>query len=185
MNTSPGRINLRLALIALVVAASIGGAAWVGWIWKHPQAFSDAGGWGMSIGDRKVGATFYAGMSYPHDRADGHVTLRGGHANIVSGAENADVELLVCTLDPAAGFGAIGSYTGSSIHEGCLSLVPIDGQRLDLRDAPLRQQVVMKVTLTKRGTVTISDITLDYTFGWQRGSQRTGGNVVVSSEPVT
>ena len=184
MSASHGRISLRLVLVVLVVAASIGGGARVGWIWKHPQAFGDPGGWGMGIGDRRVGATLYAGMSYPRDHGGGRVTLQGGQANIVSGAEKADVELLVCTLDPDAEVGAIGSYLGNGIHEACLSLVPIEGEGLDLHHSPMRQQVVVKVTLTKPGTVTISDITLDYTFGWQRGSQRTGGNIVMSSDPV-
>lgn len=185
MNTPDIRINHRLVLTVVVLAALLGGAARVGWIWAHPQAFMDAGGWGMGADNRKVGATIYAGISYPRDRDGGHVVLRGGQANIVSGAQNADVELLVCTLDPEAEFGAIGSYSGKGIYKACLSLEPLEGERLDLHYAPMRQQIVMKVTLTQRGTVNISDVTLDYNFGWQRGSQRTGGNIVMSTGSIT
>ena len=185
MNTARPRIGVRLVLVVLVVAASIGGGAWGAWVWRHPHAFVDAGGWEVGAGDRKVGATTYTGMSYPRDRDGGRVTLHGGQANIVSGGENAEVELLVCTLDPDAKVGAIGSSNGKNIHEYCLTLVPIEGEPLDLHYSPMRQQIVTKVTLTKPGTVTISDITLDYTFGWQRGSQRTGGSLVVSSDPVS
>ncbi len=89
-----------------------------------------------------------------------------------------------CTIDPDAGIGAIGSYGGDSIHDGCTSLVPLEGQRVDLQYARMRQQTVLKVTLTHRGSVNISDITLDYGYGWQRGSQRTGGQIVMSTEAI-
>lgn len=155
-----------------------------GWTWRHPDAFADAGGWGMNVGGRKVGSVLYAGMSYPRSRDGGSVTLHGGHADVASGAANARIELLVCTLKPDAGVGAIGSSNGDDILQFCSSLVPIAGERLDLQYAPMRQQVVMKVTLTHPGTVRITDITLDYTAGWQTGSQRTGGRIVMSSMPI-
>jgi hypothetical protein len=93
-------------------------------------------------------------------------------------------QLLLCTIDPSAGIGAIGSYAGASIESGCSALVPIQDQRVDLQYAPMRQQVVLEVTLTHRGSVSISDVTLDYSYGWRSGSHRTGGEVVMSSEAI-
>jgi len=174
-----GRL-LRGGLIAAVVV----GVALLGWSWRHPEAFHDSGGWGVTAPNSKIGETLYVGMSYPRSEDGGYVTLHGGHVNFNSGADNADVELLLCTIDPNAGVGAIGSYRGDSIHEDCSNLVPIHGQRLHLESAGMSQQVVLAVTLTYRGSVDISDITLDYTYGWHRGSQRTGGQVVMSTEEI-
>ena len=179
------RRNLRrAALAAVLVTVVLVGSGFLGWTWRHPQAFVDAGGWGTGLGEKQVGDTIYVGMSYPRNRDGGHVTLHGGRVNVSSGSDNADVDLLVCTLDPDARVGAIGSYVGDNIHDDCSALEPIEGQRLDLQYAPMRQQVVLAVTLTHRGTVKVSDVTLVYSDRWQRGTQRTGGEVVVSTTRV-
>ena len=171
---------LRTALVATVFS----GVVFLGWTWRHPQAFADPGGWGFNAPNKQVGDTLYVGMSYPWGRDGGHVVLHGGHVNIDSGADNADVKLLLCTIDPDAGDGAIGSYDGPGIESGCSALVPIQDQRMDMQYAPMRQQVVLEVTLTHRGTVSISDVTLDYSYGWRSGGQRTGGQVVMSTEAI-
>lgn len=174
----------RAALAAVLVTVVLVGSGFLGWTWRHPQAFVDAGGWGTGLGETRVGDTIYVGMSYPRNRDGGHVTLHGGRVNVSAGAANADVDLLVCTLNPDARVGVIGSYVGDSIHDDCSTVEPIEGQRLDLQDAPMRQQVVLAVTLTHRGTVKVSGVTLDYSHRWQRGTQRTGGEVVVSTKHV-
>lgn len=185
---TPGRRNLPARLVyaaVFTVAVGLGASLlWLGWTWRHPQAFHDSGGWGVGFDKRHVGDSFYAGMSYPRHGDGGHVTLHGGHVNFTTGADIADVELLVCTIAKDAQVGAIGTYGGDTIHDDCDTLVPIRGQRLDLHDAPLRQQVVLKVTLTRPGTVRIADVTVDYSYGWQRGSQRIGGEVVMSTEII-
>ena len=179
-----GRNVYRPALLAALLAVVLGGLVLLGWTWRHPQAFVDAGGWGTELPNRQVGDTVYVGMTYPRSRDGGHVTLHSGRATVGAGADNAEVDLLVCTIDADAQFGAIGSYVGDSIYDDCSSLVPIQGQRLDLQYAPMRQQVVVAVTLTHRGSVEISDVTLDYSHRWQRGSQRTGGQVVVPTQAI-
>jgi hypothetical protein len=174
----------RLALLAAPVAAVVAGVAVLGWTWRHPHAFDESGGWGVTASHKQVGDTLYVGMSFPRGRDGGHVVLHGGHANIDSGADNADIELLLCSIDPDAGIGTIGAYVGPEIELGCSALVPIHDQRVDLQYAPMRQQVVLAVTLTHQGTVRISDITLDYSYGWRNGSQRTGGQVTISTEAI-
>lgn len=179
-----GRNVYRRALLTGLLVVVLGGSLLLGWTWRHPQAFADPGGWGFEMPKKHVGDTIYVGMSYPRNRDGGHVTLHGGQVNIDAGAENAEVDLMVCALDPDAQIGAIGSYAGDTIRDDCSTLVPIDGQRLDLHYSPLRQQVVLAVTLTHRGAVEISDVTLDYSHRWQRGSQRTGGRVIVSTAAI-
>lgn len=179
-----GRNVYRRALLAAVVAVVLAGFVLLGWTWRHPQAFVDPGGWATGIGKKQVGDTIYVGMSYPRSRDGGHVTLRSGRVNFGAGAENAEVDLLICALDAEARVGAIGSYVGDSIHDDCSTLVPIEGQRLDLQYSPMRQQVVLAVTLTHPGSVKISDVTLGYSHRWRRGLQRTGGGVVVSTEAI-
>jgi hypothetical protein len=171
-------------VVAALVTAVVGGAVLLGWTWRHPQAFEGPGGSSFTAPKRQVGDTLYVGMSYPRGRDGGHVIVHGGHANIASGADNAEVELLLCTIDPDAEVDAIGSYDGDSIHRDCSALVPLQEQRLDLQYEPLRQQVVLGVTLTHTGSVSISDITWDYSDGWRRGSQHTGGEVVMSTEAL-
>ena len=174
----------RRALLVVLVAVVVAGFALLGWTWRHPHAFADPGAWGTDLGKQQVGDTVYVGMSYPRSRDGGHVTLHGGRVNVGAGADNAEVDLLVCALEADARVGAVGSYVGDSIRDDCSTLVPINGQRLDLQYSPMRQQVVLAVSLTQRGSVEISDVTLDYSHRWQRGSQRTGGRVLVSTESI-
>lgn len=171
----------RITLVAAVVAMVLAGSGYLGWTWRHPNAFADPGGWGVGFREADVGETFYVGMSYPRDRDGGHVTLHGGRANVVRGAANADTELLLCTLAAEANVGAIGTYVGDSIHDDCATIEPIAGEELDLHYSPLLQQVVLAVTLNRPGKVKVSSISLDYSDRWQTGTQRTGGEVVVST----
>src|SRR6478672_725964 len=134
-------------MVAVLAAVLLGGVVGLGWTWRHPQAFKDAGGWGVGFRDAEVGQTYYVGMSYPRDRDGGHVTLHGGRVDVVRGADLATTELLLCSLDPDANVGAIGGYSGDGIHDDCATLEPIEGARLDLHYSPLRQQVVVAVTL--------------------------------------
>jgi hypothetical protein len=172
---APRRTQLLASAVALLV---VGGLVWLGWVWRHPNAFQAAGGWGVGSEHKDVGETLYVGMSYPQKGRDGEtVELRDGRVSIETGAEIADAELLVCTIDPDANVGAIGTAVGESIDEFCTSLEPIDGTELDLTYAPMSQQVLLALTLTAPGVVTVSDIVLSYADGWQRGSQHVGGEI--------
>ena len=104
-----GRPWSRLVAVT-VVAALLGGMVHLGWTWRHPQAFTDAGGWGSGFREAEVGQTYYVGMTYPRDRDGGHVTLRSGRVDVVRGGEVAETALLLCTLDPNAHVGAIGAW---------------------------------------------------------------------------
>ena len=70
---------------------------------------------------------------------------------------------------------------GDNIYDDCTTLEPIEGKRLDLHNSPMRQQVVMAVTMTRPGRIKVSSISLNYDDRWQTGTQRTGGEVVVST----
>jgi hypothetical protein len=163
------------ATVALILVGSL---AWLGWVWRHPDAFQTAGGWGVGSEHKEVGQTLYVGMSYPQRGRDGEtVELRDGDITIESGSEIADAELLVCSIDPDANVGAIGTVVDGDIDEYCSSLDPIEGVDLDLTYAPMRQQVLVALTMTGQGVVTVTDIVLSYADGWQRGSQRVGGEI--------
>jgi hypothetical protein len=133
VQTQERRIPYRRLVVAALVTAVVGGAVLLGWTWRHPQAFEGPGGWSFTAPKRQVGDTVYVGMSHPRGRDGGHVIVHGGHANIASGADNAEVELLLCTIDPDAEVGAIGSYDGDSIHRDCSALVPLQDQRMDVQ----------------------------------------------------
>jgi hypothetical protein len=53
--------------------------------------------------------------------------------------------------------------------------VPVEGATLELNADPY-QQLVMAVMLTKAGRVHVEGVDLDYSHGWQRGTQRIGGD---------
>lgn len=170
-------------LLGVAALAAAAGLVVLAWTWRHPTAFREAGGWGVrTSGPLPVGDVLYVGMTSPADGATGQVTLHGGHANVDRGADIADAELLLCTIAPDAEVGSVGAYRGDLIHDDCSDLVPIDGRSLDLTGPGPRQQVVLALALSGPGTVHISGITLDYAYGWQRGSQRTGGAVDASTE---
>lgn len=173
-------------MLGVAVLAVVAGLVVLSWTWRHPTAFEEPGGWGFGTSFAlQDGQPLYVGMSYPAEgRTSGQVTLHGGHADVDEGADVAETELLLCTLAPDAEVGAIGSYRGDTIHDDCSSLVPIEGRTLDLTGPGLRQQVVLALSLKGPGRVHVSGITLDYTDGWQRGSQRTGGEVETTAEGV-
>lgn len=95
-------------------------------------------------------------------------------------SSGAMIDFFVCTVDQSAGIGSIGSVLGDEIQNECLTLVPAEGARLELHATP-RQQVVMAVTNAHPGRVRIVGMDLSYTHGWQRGTQRTGGTLVLRS----
>lgn len=156
----------------------LAGLAAAGWWWRHPAAFTEAGGWGVGNKDFPLGVPLYVGMSYEERGASGAATIHAVRTHVVSDSAGARIEFFVCTIDKSAGVGAIGTYRGSTIHHDCSSLLPAEGATLRLNADP-RQQLVMAVSLTHAGRVQIQGVDLDYNYGWQHGTQRIGGDVDV------
>jgi len=148
----------------------------VGWTWRHPAVFHDAGGWGVGSKTWDVNAPFYVGMSYEKPDAEGTITIHSVHAVDLSAADDAVVEFFVCTVDPKGGSSAIGSASEASIRGECSSLVPAAGATLELNAHP-RQQLLVAVTLPHPGRVKLAGLDVSYSHGWQRGTQRIGGDV--------
>jgi hypothetical protein len=164
--------TLALALVA--------GLAVLGWTWRHPTAFPEAGGWGVGSHQRPVGAPFYVGMTSENHDARGTVTIHSARAHVVRDSAAAEIEFFVCTVDPSSGVGSIGAVPQSEIHHECSALVPAEGAKMRLNATP-RQQVVMAVSLSHAGRVKVEGLDLDYSHGWQHGTQRTGGEVDLGS----
>jgi hypothetical protein len=170
--------TLRRGLVGALVVAAVSGLAALGLHLRQPTAFRETDGWAAGVEDRDLGDPLYVGMSYPEDDADGTITIRSASANVVENSAGADISFHVCTIAPHTGIGAIGSSNEKDMHEYCDALVPADGATLRL-DADPMQQVVMAVTLRQPGRVRVDGMDLEYTLGWQAGTQRIGGEVVV------
>lgn len=159
-----------LAIAGLVVLASL---------WRHPGAFEDAGGWAAGNEHAEVGEPLYVGMSYENGDGGGSITIHGVVPHIVSDTAGAAVTFFVCTVDPDV-VGAVGVVGDDEIRQECAEIAPADGATMGLNATP-RQQVVMAVTLGHAGRVEIDGIDIDYSHGWQSGTQHTGGEVVVAT----
>lgn len=165
----------RVAVWLLVALLFV--ACWVaGWVWRHPQAFEPAGGWGMA-GISPVGVPTYVGMSYDRDGEHGVATIHDARAHVLLNSAGARIDFFVCRVDGSSGVGAIGSVRGEKeIQRECLSLEPVDEARVRLGRAPM-DQIVMAVTLTTPGRVAIDSAEVRYSRGWQTGTQSIGGEV--------
>jgi hypothetical protein len=168
----------RRALVWVLVIAAVSGLVALGLHLRQPTAFNEAGGWATGVENRDLNDPLYVGMSYAQDEAEGIITIRSARANVVQDSADADIEFYVCSIAPLAGVGAIGASNEKDMHDFCDSLVPADGATLRLNALPM-QQVVMAVTLRHPGLVRVDGLDLDYTLGWQAGTQRIGGEVLV------
>ncbi len=168
-----------LWLLAPIVVAAL---VILGDRWRHPTVFPEAGGWGTGSRNFPVGVPLYVGMTYEQQGERGTVTIRDVHAHIVRNTSGATAEFFVCTIATRSDSGAIGSVSGDEIHDYCQTLVPATGARVELNAQPL-QQVVMAVTNAHPGRVRIAGMDLSYSHSWQRGTQRTGGVIVLGSRP--
>ncbi|MDP3967067.1 MAG: hypothetical protein Q8Q02_02205 [Nocardioides sp.] len=171
----------RRALAWLLGLALVAGLALLGWTWRHPTAFPEAGGWGSTHDRARPGVPLYVGMTYPEDDAHGSMTVEKVRANVVSDSADATIDFYVCTVDGSEGIGAIGSAMGDDIDDYCLSLVPAEGVEVDLDAVPM-EQVVMEVAIGRPGVVRIEGMDLTYRLGWQTGTQRTGGFVELAGK---
>ncbi|MDP3892242.1 hypothetical protein [Nocardioides sp.] len=175
----PSRRRLRL-LIGLMTLAVLAGMVALGWVWRHPTAFGEAGGWGVSNSSWPLGTTLYVGMTYEPPEATGEVVVRSAQPRVPLDSADSGIAFFVCTVDSSAGVGAVGTVGESDIQEECSSLRPAEGASLTLNATP-REQLVMAVTPHQRGRLTVRGVDLTYSHGWQRGAQLIGGEVELES----
>ncbi|HET7736559.1 MAG TPA: hypothetical protein VFK52_11320 [Nocardioidaceae bacterium] len=168
----PGPSHWRRAVLAVALASCL---AVLGWFWRHPEAFDDAGGWGVGSDSWRVNAPMYVGMSYAQPDAEGTVRIHSVKAADLSAPSDAVIEFFVCTIDPDGDASAIGAI-GDPISDACASLVPAEGAKLDL-DAKPMQQLVVAMTLPTPGRLSMTGVDVTYSYGWRRGTQRIGGDI--------
>lgn len=164
-------------LLTVLAVALVAGLGVAGWRWREISVYPEAGGWGMGARTWKIGKPIYIGMSYEKDDAHGTITITSARPDVVHDSADAHIGFYVCTVNTAE-TGAIGSSDERDMRRFCSSLVPADGARLKLNAHPF-QQVVMAVTLTRPGRVKIAGMRISYARGWHRGSDLTGGIIVV------
>ncbi len=156
----------------------LAGLVTLGWFWRHPTAFPESGGFGIGHDDLPLNTPMYFGMSYQAPGASGEITIHSARANVVRDSAESRIELFVCTIEASADVGGIGAVYEAEAKRSCSSLVPAEGATLEL-NADLLQQLVIAVSLTEPGQVEVQGIDLNYSHGWQRGTQRMGGDVDV------
>jgi hypothetical protein len=163
----------------LVVLATLLGLSTLGWFWRHPTAFHGYGGWTVGHESWPVGDPLFVGITYPERGAGGSVTIRAASAHLAGDSTGVEIEFFVCTINEAAGVGAVGAAGLDAISRTCSSLRPVSGAEMTLAETAA-DQLVMAVTLTEPGRVVIRGVDLSYSHGWQRGTQRVGGDVKIA-----
>jgi hypothetical protein len=164
----------------VLAVALVAGLVRLGWVWRHPSAFDEPGGFGMS-GRQPVDEPLYAGLVFEKDGATGEVELDSVHAHVTRNSAAAKIEFYLCFIDPAADVGAIGSVEQQDLDDDCEMLIPAEGATMQLNAAP-RQQLVVGVTLTSPGSVRLGSVDVTYSYGRQHGTQRTGGELVLATK---
>lgn len=143
--------------------------------WRSPDAF-DEGSTGHSRTTLPVGEPIYLGITHERHSAEGSIRIRDVQPDLGENDAEATVEYFLCTVDPSSGVGSIGSVDARLIGDECSELVAAEGQEMELNARP-RQQLVLAVTPTKPGTVTVEGTELSYSYGWRRGTQRLGDSL--------
>jgi hypothetical protein len=93
---------------------------------------------------------------------------------------SAEIRSLLCTIADDADVGAIGLEGPEEIAGDCGRLIPVEGTTMQLNASP-RQEIVFEVTLTEPGAVGIKGADVTYSYGWQHGTQRTGGDLLLAT----
>ena len=175
----------RLATVAVVLIL-IAGIAWLGWTWRHPDVFPEAGGWGVRNKHFPIGEPLYVGMSYEDETATGTITVESARARVVTNTADAKIEFFVCVVDPASGVGSVGAVRQDDFEDECPSATPVEGAALELKlNATPREEVVIAVTLSHAGQIQIEGFDLTYSRGWQHGTQHIGGEVDLANNSQT
>lgn len=143
------RTPLRL-LVWVLALGLLAGLGYVGWLWRHPDVFPDAGSSTKGYSAAKPGRAAWFGMGYEDEDAGGTITIRDVQAHGVEDTADAEIEFFVCTIDRSARIGGIGVAGPRDIEDSCSSLVPAEGATIHL-DADLPEQIVASVTLGHPG----------------------------------
>lgn len=172
------RVQALGALIGLVLLV---GVAVGGWWWSHPAYFHDHGA-GMSVAPRSVAkSAVHVAVVHPpvgEDEAEAVVTLHSAEAHFAENGAAATATFAICE-----GTG-IGSTHGD-LAQHCDAVTPIerDAEFASVRGSD--QHLVMSLTPTRPGKVTVDAVTLDYTLDrahlWRRGEQTIGVDVTVTA----
>jgi hypothetical protein len=171
------RHTRRWALVGSAVLLVVSSVL-LGLEWRHPDAFRAGGGWGVSNDQWPTNKPLYVGMSYEHRDASGTVSIHSARAIGMRDSADSIIDFLVCTIDPEGGVGAVGIVGPAEIQRECRALEPAEGATLELNADP-HQQLVLAVTLTRAGGISLRGVELTYSHGWRRGTQRIGGEVEV------
>ncbi|WP_193612323.1 hypothetical protein [Nocardioides lijunqiniae] len=162
-----GATRAVVAGVALVLTCGLVAGLWH---WRTGADVFVAGGGSAVDDDWPVGEAIYLGVAEEETDLRGDIEIREIEADILKDEAAVRVEYLLCTVDPSSGVGGVGSVRKSDIEEQCSELVPAQGQRMTLNATP-RQQLVMAVTPTRPGAITIKGTTVSYDYGWRVGSE--------------
>jgi hypothetical protein len=158
----------------------VAGLAVLGWQWRHPRAFDEPGGFGMSGHRHAVGDSVYVGLVFEKEDAEGSASIDDVRPRVTRNTASAEIRSLLCTIADDADVGAIGLEGPERIAGDCGRLVPVEGTTMQLNASP-RQEIVFEVTLTEPGAVEIKGADVTYSYGWQHGTQRTGGDLLLAT----
>jgi len=166
------RLAIALALLVLVVAGSA-----VGWEWRHPTAFPDYdGGTTSGLGRSTPDGSYYFGMTWGgNDRPV--ATARSARAVVSENSANAEIDVLVCEVEPPPKGSFLGVASDHDIETFC-RFARVSGAHLNLPGARPRTQLIVRITPRQVGRVIVEGIDLNYDQGWRTGKQHVGQRVI-------
>lgn len=118
----------------------------------------------------------YVGMSYDRHGEHGTVTIHEVSADLAENSSAAQIRFFVCRVGGTRTIGAIGIVDQAEMNSSCLSLEPAREAEVRLGRAPM-DQIVMAVTPTRPGRVTVRSLRVTYSQGWKTGTQKIGGHI--------
>jgi hypothetical protein len=154
-------------LVAIAVAAALVLAG--GWWSSHPSRFRPVGnqvGAHASIGQPVLFSTDLVPSS--------EVTLRQAHARVLADTADATIRMVLC-VDASS-----SAAVRESAKEHCDRVLPISGARLSPHLGSDRQ-VMVEVTLRRRGKVVLDGFDVTYRTGLRLGSESAGLVITVES----
>lgn len=170
------RPRFRLVLGTAVVLLLVGVGGWVGWAWRHPDAFRPYGGSADALDPAPVGRTTYFGLMGAEEVTT-RVVLTEASPRISLNTADATVEVLICDRRAGAPAGGVGLQDEQMTHGVC-DLGAVAGVSLVPGGYPARG-VVVAVTPHRAGRVVVRGIDVRYDAGWRRGSQHIGLDAVL------
>jgi hypothetical protein len=150
----------------------------VGWKWRHPTAFVNYGGWGVSTRDVPSGSTVYVTVTEPSNYDGGTVTLHGVAAHRLVDSTDAAIGYVLCT--PVPGPNTIGIETTAELRRSCDRLVSARDVAMSLQG----QQLLLAITPQHAGNIVFQGADVRYSQGWQDGTQRVGPEVRIRVSPA-